>query len=406
MSALPIGLAVVVMTLLVAMQPITTDLYLPALPLLVADLKTPVASVQLTLSSLMISYGLGQLAWGPVSDRLGRRPVLLTGLSLYALAAAGAACAPSVGPLIACRVLQGAALGAAVVCARAMVRDLYEPVEGTRIATLSLTGVGLVAMTVPVLGGWLATHWGWRAALWATALYALGTMLLIALRVPETLGVRATTPVRVGSMLRSYREIARNPAFLTWTGLSAFGYAANFSFYATSSYVFIGRMGLSGPQFGAVLGAASISYMLGTLLCRYWVGRHGVRIAVQRGGWLTMGAIAVWLVPTLTGGHTAWTLASGIWLQIFAYGIHQPCGQVGMVAPFKSHAGAASALGGCVLALGSFVASSWLGVVFDGSSRSLAWATALLVSPCALIALLVVRRYGGVTAEPLVVRAT
>jgi DHA1 family bicyclomycin/chloramphenicol resistance-like MFS transporter len=84
------GLAVVVLTLLVALQPITTDLYLPALPLLVAGLKTSVASVQMTLSLLMISYGIGQLAWGPVSDRWGRRPVLLAGLSLYGLAAAAA----------------------------------------------------------------------------------------------------------------------------------------------------------------------------------------------------------------------------------------------------------------------------------------------------------------------------
>lgn len=394
------GLAVVVLTLLVALQPITTDLYLPALPLLVAGLKTSVASVQMTLSLLMISYGIGQLAWGPVSDRWGRRPVLLAGLSLYGLAAAAAASAPSIVPLIVYRVLQGAALGAAVVCARAMIRDLYEPVQGTRIMTLSLSGVGLLAMTVPMFGGWLASHWGWRAPLAASALYAFCAVALVAVRVPETRPRRETAPPTAGAMLRSYRDIARNPTFLTWTGLCAFGYAANFSFYATSSYVFIGRLGLSGPMFGAVLGGASIAYLLGTLVCRHWIGLHGVQATVRRGGWFTMGAVVLWVLPALLAEHTAWTLACGIWLQVFAYGIHQPCGQVGMVAPFSARAGTASALGGCVLALGSFGATSWMGMVFDGTARSLALATALLLFPSGAIALMLVRRYGEAVPAP------
>ncbi|CAN5722239.1 Bcr/CflA family multidrug efflux MFS transporter [soil metagenome] len=386
-------LAVLVMTLLVTLQPVSTDLYLPALPMLVADLGTTVAAVQLTLSALMVSYGAGQLVWGPVSDRFGRRPVLLAGLGLYVASALSGAFAPSVSVLVACRVLQGAALGSAVVCARAMVRDLYEPVEGTRIMTLSLSGVGVISMTVPMVGGWLAAHWGWRAALAASAMFALATLALIALRVPETLRDKAA-PVRAGTLVRGYAGIARSPAFLTWTMLCAFGYAANFGFYATSSFVFVGRFGLSAPVFGAVLGSASIAYLLGTLCCRRWVGLHGVQTTVRRGGWLTMSACALFVLPALADAHTPWTLSAAIWLQLFAYGIQQPCGQVGMVAPFPAQAGSASALGGCVLALGGFVAASVVGAVFDGSARSLALATGVLVFASGAVALALVPRFG------------
>jgi DHA1 family bicyclomycin/chloramphenicol resistance-like MFS transporter len=153
-------------------------------------------------------------------------------------------------------------------------------------------------------------------------------------------------------------------------------------------------------MFGAVLGGASIAYLLGTLVCRHWIGLHGVQATVRRAGWFTMGAVALWVLPALLFEHTAWTLACGIWLQVLAYGVHQPCGQVGMVTPFAARAGTASALGGCVLALGSFGATSWMGMVFDGTARSLALATALLLFPSGAIALMLVRRYGKAVPAP------
>eukprot|EP01030_Chromulinospumella_sphaerica_P014823 gene14823-14620_t len=139
------GLAILVLALLLSIQPVTTDLYLPALPALTRDLGATVAAGQLTLSALLLAFGCSQLVWGPLSDRFGRRPVLLAGLGIYTAASVASALAPSMGMLIVWRVLQGAAMGAVVMCARAIVRDLYTPLTGARAMSKALTGLGVVA---------------------------------------------------------------------------------------------------------------------------------------------------------------------------------------------------------------------------------------------------------------------
>ena len=126
------GMVVLVLALLLGIQPITTDLYLPALPALTEGFGAAMPQAQLTLTGLLLAFGISQLFWGPLSDRFGRRPILLCGLGAYAAAAIGAALAPSMALLVAWRIVQGAAMGAAVMCARALVRDLYTPVAGAR----------------------------------------------------------------------------------------------------------------------------------------------------------------------------------------------------------------------------------------------------------------------------------
>lgn len=178
------GLAVVVLALLLSIQPVTTDLYLPALPALTRDLGAPVAQAQLTLSALLLAFGVSQLAWGPLSDRFGRRPMLLLGLGLYTLASVGSALAPSMDLLVVWRTLQGAAMGAVVVCARAIVRDLYAPLVGARAMSRALTGLGIVACLSPPTGALLSAWLGWRAALLALTVFSMATLALVALRLP------------------------------------------------------------------------------------------------------------------------------------------------------------------------------------------------------------------------------
>ena len=121
------GLTILLLSLLLGLQPITTDLYLPALPALTEGFGASMVQAQLTLTALMLAFGLSQLIWGPLSDRFGRRPILLLGLTAYVLASVASTLAPTMEALIFWRTLQGAAMGAAVMCARAIVRDLYSP---------------------------------------------------------------------------------------------------------------------------------------------------------------------------------------------------------------------------------------------------------------------------------------
>lgn len=147
------GTIVLLLSLLLGLQPITTDLYLPALPALTSSFGAPMAQAQLTLTALLLAFGVSQLVWGPLSDRFGRKPILLTGLGAYVLAGVGSTLAPSMMALIVWRAVQGAAMGAAVMCARAIVRDLYAPTQGARVMSKALSGLGVIALLSAPLGG-------------------------------------------------------------------------------------------------------------------------------------------------------------------------------------------------------------------------------------------------------------
>lgn len=180
------AVVVLVLTLLLGIQPIATDLYLPALPTLQQGLGASVASAQATLSGLIIAFGLAQLVAGPLADRFGRRPVLLGGMALYCVACTGAALAPTIEWLVAWRVLQGVAIATAITCGRSVVRDLYAPGEGARVMSKGLSGLGVIAMAAPITGGLLVHTLGWRATLAAPALTGAATFAFIAWKFVET----------------------------------------------------------------------------------------------------------------------------------------------------------------------------------------------------------------------------
>ena len=176
---MPAANVVLILSLLLGLQPLTTDLYLPALPALTASFGAPMAQAQLTLTALLLAFGLSQLVWGPLSDRYGRRPILLVGMSAYLVASVASAWAPSMLLLIVCRTVQGAAMGAGVMCARAIVRDLYTPLEGARVMSKGLTGLGIIACISAPLGGLLSGLFSWRVALLALAVFGAVCLVLV-----------------------------------------------------------------------------------------------------------------------------------------------------------------------------------------------------------------------------------
>jgi MFS transporter, DHA1 family, multidrug resistance protein len=363
-----VAFAALALALLLGLQPVTTDVYLPALPLLTQALQAPLASVQMTMAALMLSFGVGQLFWGPVADRTGRRPALLAGLALHAAAGVGAALAPSIEWLIAWRVLQGLGLAAAVVVARAIVRDLYEPVEGARVMSLGLTGLGLIAFAAPSVGGWITATFGWRAALALVAAAGAATLAFVLLRLPETVRQRNPQATRLAPLAANWSRIARHPAFVAWAGLVACTFGGLYTFLAGSAFIYIGLLGLGPAAFGLALASSSLTYIAGTFVCRRWILRHGVQGTVRRGGWLSVAAAAAMVLPALAGVQSVPAILLPQWLFRFAHGIHQPCGQTGAVGPFPHAAGTASALAGFILALVAFADGRWLGVALAGNT--------------------------------------
>lgn len=389
------ALVVLVVVLGTAAQPLGTDLYLAALPAIRNEYGAPVSVVQLTLSVLVFSFGLSQLFWGPASDRFGRRPVFLTGFALYVAGALIGALAPGISVLIAARVLQGLGIAATMVCARALVRDLFEQQHGTHVMTVAMSALASMTMLVPVAGAGLTEALGWRSTLLAMALFGLGSLALVAWRVPETARILRPDALRLAPLFVVYAQITRHPTFRSWTMLNAFGYAANFGFFSSSAYLFIETFGVSRVTFGLVIGGASVSYLAGTFLCRRWIAGSGIVSTVRRAGWLALVAAAAFLLPELAHTHNAATLTGALWLMLLAYGIYQPCGHVGMATPFPLQAGAASALGGFIFAVAAFASGTWMGLMFQsGSTAVLALTTGVLSACSGLTCVTLLQRHG------------
>ncbi|MFD1709332.1 multidrug effflux MFS transporter [Ottowia sp. GY511] len=392
---------VVLLGLLLGIQPVTTDVYLPALPALQADLGAPMPQVQLTLAALLLAFGVSQLVWGPLSDRFGRKPILLWGMAAYVLAALACVVAPTMELLIVARIAQGAAMGAAVMCARAIVRDLYAPLEGARMMSKGLSGLGVIAICCAPLGGLLTQTVHWRAAMAVQVLFGLGTLALLVLRFDETIPARNPDALRPAALLRAWGTIARHPTFITYSLLSTGSYVALFTFLATSSFLLIEALGLSRLAYGAVMAANSVLYIAGTVACRRLLVRWGIVRTVRWAGCITFSA-GVLMAVLAWGGwgqpwHGLWAIVLPQALFIVAHGVHQPVGQSGTVSPFPQMAGAASALNGFIMMAVAFPMGLWLGSAMDGSARPLGLGFLLWCSVIALTAWFLVPRYGDPT---------
>ncbi len=392
------GLVVVVLALLLGIQPITSDLYLPTLPAITAEFSATPSQTRLTLTALLLAFGFSQLLWGPLSDRFGRRPVLLLGLGAYLLAAIGSAFAPSMALLVLWRTLQGAAMGASVMCARAIVRDLYQPLEGARVMSRAFTGLGFIACACAPLGGLLTDLMHWRAALAALAVFGAATLMLVAWRYVETVPSRNPRALAPRVLFGTWRGIVANRTFLAFTALSSATYCGLFTLLAASSFVFVGERGMSRTGYGLLMMTTAMAYIAGTFVCRRLVPRLGVRRTVAVGGALSLAgggglALLAWL-----GVRESWALIAPVWVFMAAHGIHQPCSTSGAVGPFPQSAGAASALNGFLQMVTAFCMGQWLGLLPGSALFALASGMAFWGAVTALVAWTLVARHGDARA--------
>jgi len=393
-GAMSPALVVLVLALLLGIQPVTTDLYLPALPALTEGFGAPISQAQLTLTTLLLAFGISQLVWGPLSDRFGRRPVLLCGLAAYTIASIGCALAPSMALLIVWRTVQGAAMGAAVMGARAIVRDLYTPELGARMMSKGLTGLGIIACACAPLGGLLSDLLGWRYALTALAVFGAATLALVAWRFEETVPHKNPQALRPGTLLSTWLAILRHPTFLTYSALSTASYAGLFTFLASSSFVFIKVLGLTRTQYGVVMFTMAFVYILGTFMCRRLLPRFGVRRSVAIAAAFTLAGGTLCGGLALAGWHNGWAIMLPYYLFMLAHGVHQPCSQSGAVGPFPFAAGAASALNGFLMMIAAFAVGGWVGMRLDGTVFALTngvWFWSVCI---AAIAWTLVQKYG------------
>lgn len=392
-------LIIVILSLLLGLQTVTTDLYLPALPAITEGFGASMAQAQLTLTALLLAFGLSQLVWGPLSDRFGRRPILLWGMGAYVLAAIACALTPSMEALIGWRIVQGIAMGAAVMCARAIVRDLYAPVEGTRIMSKGLTGLGFFACLSGPLGGLLADHFGGHVTLLALAVFGAVTLGVVAWRFEESVTQKNPRALQPATLVRTWWGIVRHPTFLSFSALATATYAGLFTFLASSSFVFIQVLGLSRTQYGLVMFSMPLAYIGGTFVCRLLLPRFGMRRTVAIAGVFSLLGGSLMGVLAMAGLSNGWAIMLPFYIFMLAHGVHQPCSQSAAIGPFPQAAGAASALNGFLMMLAAFAMGGWLGTHMDGTVRPLAYGVWFWGVLTAVIAWTLVQKHGKTGAH-------
>ncbi len=398
------GTIVLALALLLGAQPIATDLYLPALPALTVGFGASMHQAQLTLTALLLAFGISQLVWGPLSDRYGRRPVLLWGMAAFTVASIGSVFSASMEQLLVWRSVQGAAMGAGVMCARAIVRDLYTPAEGARMMSKGLTGLGLLACMSAPLGGLLSEWFGWRVTLAALAVFGAVALLFLGWRFTETLQAANPRALQPKEMWRVWRQIVRHPTYWTFTLLATTSYCGLFTFLATSSFVFINVLHLSKPQYGLLMLSMTTSYILGTVVCRRLIPRWGIRRTVAVAACFTLAGGTTMGVLALMGWQNTWGIMLPYYLFMLAHGVHQPCGQSGAVSPFPQAAGAASALSGFTMMVAAFAMGTWLGGRMSSAEAATVlpltngiWFWSVMI---ALVAWTLVQRFGDARTAP------
>jgi DHA1 family bicyclomycin/chloramphenicol resistance-like MFS transporter len=365
------------LTAVVGLGALSIDMFLPALPAIATAFGAPPATVQLTVTLFLMAFAVSQLVYGPLSDRYGRRGVLLGGLALYAVAGLACAMAPGVGVLIGARVLQALGGGTGPVVARAVVRDLYDRERAARVFSYMSMAQSLNPMLAPIVGGYVHEAFGWRAIFWVLATLGALFVALMAVGVRETNVRRDHAALHPGQMGRNLRVLLTDRSYLGYVLVNALMFGGQFAFISGSSFVLIGVLDVSPSVFGLCFGTVAFGIMTGTFLSGRFGGRIGLDRTILVG--TTLGAAAGLGLAALawSGVLTVAAVVAPMYVFAVGLGLTLPNGMAGAIGPFPRMAGLAAAVAGFLQLTGSALYSMAVGRFFDGTARPMATAIAL-----------------------------
>jgi MFS transporter, DHA1 family, multidrug resistance protein len=337
-----------VLALLVAFGPVATDMYVPSMPEIGRLLGADAAEVQLTLSSYLIGFAIGQIFYGPISDRYGRKPVLLIALAVFCGASAACSAAPTVEWLITTRILQALGGSGAIVLARAIVRDLYAAERAGRELSQMGAIMSIAPVLAPLLGSLVQVTFGWRANFLVVFGVGLIATAIVWLFLPETLHLRSSGEMSIRAILQEYRALLKNRALVVYAAIVSTSYAGLFAWISGSPFVLQNLYGLSPLEFGAAFGLACIGSVIGAVIAASLVLRLGLDRTIGLGTIaLASGGLGLVLIIVL-GSSSVPALVLSMAIYHAGLGLAMPQAIAGALTPFPDHAGAASSLVGFV----------------------------------------------------------
>lgn len=366
-----------------AFPPVTTDIYLPALPELTQSLRGTITGGQITLAVYFVGLGFGQLFYGPWSDRVGRRPTMLTGAAIYLAASIGCAVATTMNQMITLRFLQAIGACSGVVISTAVVRDRFDQQESARIFSMLLTLRGVGPIVAPIAGGVIVTWLGWRAIFWAVTLFGITLGLSVFFGLKETRTEAVAVRARSESPIGAYMAALKNPRILGYMLTSGLNFSCMFAWIAAAPYLVISLYKVPALYFGWIFGTNAAGFMIAAQINRRLLKSYRSDDILPRGAIGAALAAAVLLVDALMG----WGGALGVFLPLFvvvaSLGFVSTNAMAGGMAVDPSRAGAVSALFGA----SQFSVAGLTTVAAAVLSRQPAVAMAIVIMICALGAL-------------------
>lgn len=367
-----------------AFAPMSIDMYLPALPQLVADLKGTTADGQGSLSAFFAGLALGQLFYGPASDRFGRRGPILLGVGLYVIASVVCSLSPSLPVLIAARFVQAFGGCAGSVVARAVVRDRFEPQDCARIFSSLTLVMGLAPILAPILGGFVLRIAGWREIFWCLAAFGGIMWLWTLLGLKESRSDATRLQAQSEHPVRAYLALLSNPALVGFALCGAFNGAAFFTYISQSADVVIGVYGISPQDFGYVFGANAAGLIGASQLNRFLLQRYSAHRILEVAAILVVMLSAVLIATAFTGFGGMWGVLVPLFFVLSTYGVMMGNTMACALAVDPLRSGTTSAIMGAGGFAAGAVTSKLAAIFYDHTPKTLA----LVMAVCFVLSML------------------
>jgi DHA1 family bicyclomycin/chloramphenicol resistance-like MFS transporter len=367
----PWGL-VILLGSLTAMGPLAIDMYLPSLPSIGASLHASAGEAQATVSAFLAGMALGQLIYGPASDRLGRRPPILFGTVVYV--AASLLCSMAVSPamLIGGRFIQALGACAGGVVSRAIIRDRFNHTETARVLSLMMLIMGLAPILAPLLGGALLGLGGWRLNFWFMTSFGVAVGLVGFLRLGESRSEETTAHAASETPMQAYMALLREPRLVGYAMAGSLNGATLFTYIASSPDLIIKTYGIPASAFGWVFGLNAIGIIGSNQVNRFFLRRRTPDQILAKSSLIAVGFGVLLLVAAVSGIGERWSVLTLLFFLLSTYGFMQGNTMAGALNVDPRRAGAISALMGAASFGTGAIASAAAGVLHDGTPRPMA----------------------------------
>lgn len=373
---------VFILGLLAMLMPLSIDMYLPALPVIAQQFGVPAGSAQMTLSTYILGFALGQLLYGPMADSIGRKPVILGGTLIFAAAAGACALAQSIDQLITLRFFHGLAAAASVVI-NALMRDIYPKEEFSRMMSFVMLVTTVAPLLAPMIGGAVLVWLSWHAIFWILAIAALLASLMILFFISETLPVERRQPFHIRTTLGNFATLFRHKRVLSYMLASGFSFAGMFSFLSAGPFVYIELNHVLPQNFGYYFALNIVFLFIMTIINGRFVRRVGALRMFRTGLWIQF-VMALWLVLSAAFDLGFWALVMGVAAFVGCVSLVASNAMAVILDEFPHMAGTASSLAGTF----RFGIGAIVGALLSLATFNSAWPMIWSIAFCATSSIL------------------